>query len=63
MLPDVTSPALYLGILIAAIPYLARIVADRRETAAAERVSVLSRHPFAVGAFMTAGLAVYLFGR
>lgn len=61
MLLDVTSPALYLAILIAAIPYLARIVADRQQTETAGRVSVLSRHPFTVGAFMTAGLAIYLF--
>ncbi|MCX8996929.1 hypothetical protein NOF55_07405 [Rhizobiaceae bacterium BDR2-2] len=61
MLPDVTSPALYLAILIAAIPYAARYFADRSETAAAERVSILTRHPFTVGTFMTAALGVYLF--
>lgn len=61
MLLDVTSPALYIAILIAALPYAARYFADRSETETAERVSILSRHPFTVGAFMTAGLGVYLF--
>ncbi|MBB4102192.1 hypothetical protein [Allorhizobium borbori] len=61
MMLDVTSPALYVAILIAAIPYAVRWFADRRDTAEAERISLLTRHPFTVGAFMTAGLGVYLF--
>lgn len=61
MLLDITSPVFYLAILIAAIPYIARSIADRRETAAAGRVSLLTRHPFTVGAFMTAGLGVYIY--
>lgn len=61
MLLDITSPALYLGILIAALPYAARYLADRGQLPAAEQISQLTRHPFMVGAFMTAGLGVYLF--
>ena len=36
---------------------------DRQEGETAERLSILTRHPFVAGAFMTAGLAVYLFNR
>ena len=60
---DLTSPWLYLAMLIGAIPYVVRWYADRQEGETAERLSVLTRHPFVAGAFMTAGLAVYLFNR